>query len=126
MEIASIATWGTPKPGYFKQALDVYKESSSLFETLKKEGKITSFEVFGLGTGDPDLINGITILKGPDTSIFALQQDPRVRALMTKAVLTVSHFTMNFAMFGEPFAQMAVANEKIVETLDRVPVGAGR
>lgn len=126
MEIAAIATWGVPKPGYFKQAFEAFKEGFALFETLKKEGKITSYEVFGLGTGDPELLNGITILKGPEASMYTLQQDPRMRTLMTKAMLTSSHFTMNFALFGEPLMQMAAANEKVTETLDRIPVGAGR
>lgn len=126
MEIAAIATWGTPKPGYFKQAYDAFKEGFSLYEILKKEGKITSFEVFGLGTGDPDTLNGITIIKGPEASIYALLQDPRVRDLMTKAILTVSHFTMNFALFGQPLIEMEAGSEKISEMLERVPVGAGR
>ncbi len=126
MEIAAIATFGTPKPGYFKQAYEAFMEGFTLYETLKKEGKITSYEVFGFGTGDPDLLNGIAILKGPETSIYALQQDPRIRALMTKTILTVSHFTMNFAVFGEPLMQMAAAGQKISESLERVPVGAGR
>ncbi len=126
MELAAIATWGTPKPGYFKPAFDVFKEGLSLFEILKKEGKITGYEVYSFGTGDPDVINGITILRGQEASIYALQQDPRVRAMMTKAVLVVSHFALNFAVFGEPLMQMLAANEKIVETLERVPVGAGR
>lgn len=122
MDAALVYTYGTPKPGSFKQYLELIKQTQELFETLRQEGKISSYEFFAFETGDADVSSGLTILKGPAESIRGLDTDPRFIALTWRTVLTVSHFTTQLALFGERLTEVVAANVKTMQELDLVPI----
>jgi hypothetical protein len=121
MDVAIVARYGATRGGLYEQGYKVFNEAFALFETLKREGKLTSYEAFGLSTGDTELITGIVILKGPEAAIRELPGDPRIGDLISKATLTTSHFSMDFAVHGETLMQRAALTEKISKQLHLVP-----
>ena len=121
MEVAIVARYGATRGGFYEQGYKVFNEAFQLFETLKQEGKLTSYEAFGFSTGDVEVITGMVILKGPEASIRDLPADPRIGDVISKATLTTSHFSMDFAVYGETLMQRAALTEKISKQLHLVP-----
>ena len=104
MDAGLLIRWGQVVPGREEQALALFTETVTFFETLKEGKKLSSYEPFMYSTADFAAETGFFVLKGPVTEIFGLMDSDAYKTLITKANLLLQHLTINLLTVGDEIA----------------------
>ena len=101
METGILIRWGAPRQGREKDAMALFQKSVEHYSGLVKEGKLSYFEPFMLGSGDSEIESGFVIIKGEVTQVFELLDDQAHRDLMAQGSVLVEHYRLDMLAVGD-------------------------
>ncbi len=112
--------FGTVKPGYEQQALEVFGEAQQYFERLKQRGEIDSYETVLLELHGGDL-SGFTLARGNPTKLNRLRyEDDEFQGLIARASLLVDDIGVVGAAIGERIMKQTMIFQQAIKSLQPV------
>lgn len=104
MDTGVLIRWGQVVPGREEQSLALFGEVVSYFESLRAEGKLTSYEPYLFSTSDFETEQGFFLIKGPVTEIFSMIDSDAYKTLVTKAMILLHHVNISLLTVGDEIA----------------------